>query len=330
MRHGDRTPIHPKLGDLDLSQLAGCWQTLLPSSEQRAAMDRFVVRLPDAGNNSYAAFSGKPPFGQLTSRGVNQCRAVGREFRRRYPESKLEVMSTNFPRTIDSAKAFLCGFDTTDPVEILVRHSKAENLLPDFDGSCKRFQELNKLRKADAERQLQEQKLILNQSLTELLGGDDPVSRLLCPNHFKILYVNSECVGVQQGVNLELVKLIDEYYAAQWSLAATQEFIQLATGRLLRECLEFFQDSSSDPQLRLCLAHDSTLVPFMQAVGAFRLEFPPFASTVILEVTDIDHKEFVRILVNDDVRLDWQPLQEFCIAVSQFSISEEGYQKACF
>jgi hypothetical protein len=137
MRHGDRTPIHSRLGSLDLGHLAPLWETLLPTPAMRSAMDAFALsrKASGSGPNSHAAFLGSPPFGQLTARGAVQCHAIGVEMKRRYPPTwRVEVRSTDFPRTIDSAKAVLCGLAPADKVDITIAPPHEESLLPDFDG----------------------------------------------------------------------------------------------------------------------------------------------------------------------------------------------------
>merc|ERR1719458_481488 len=96
----------------------------------------------ECSSGTYAAFLGAGAYGQLTAKGVAQCQSVGRELRRRYPTARISVCSTNFPRTIDSAKAVLSGFDADNDVQIIVRCFAKENLLPNFDGSCSRYTQL--------------------------------------------------------------------------------------------------------------------------------------------------------------------------------------------
>ncbi|KAL7581259.1 hypothetical protein ACA910_006030 [Epithemia clementina (nom. ined.)] len=159
-RHGDRTPITP-LEDVDY------WQEQLvpPDQLERIALDTKIVRSADSSFTHDAG--GKGAFGKLTRLGLFQMVDVGvrlgedlttanRLFysplfgvqqKRLLTKRNVMVLSTDFPRTIQSVQGLLVGlFDKEDdkknngdwsdiqeddgePLEIDVRHT--EIMIPD-------------------------------------------------------------------------------------------------------------------------------------------------------------------------------------------------------
>ena len=146
-RHGDRTPITP-LKDEDY------WRRQLPAPAvlEGIARGTALVRRPGDGPREHGA-AGRGPFGQLTTAGVLQMVRLGerlreeleeppgdgeedaraddegRLFTRREPlvPSRVRCMSTDFPRTIQSAQALLTGLfpEAGGPIEIDLRDTSS-------------------------------------------------------------------------------------------------------------------------------------------------------------------------------------------------------------
>jgi len=310
MRHGDRAPISPKIGALDASQLGPAFESLLPSEELEAELLRIPIHREEKGptGGAYSKFVGVRPWGQLTGRGVEQCRAVGREVRRRYPKAAMSAFSTDFPRTLRSAAAFLLGCGDTE-AGIHVRSAKAELLLPNFDGSCKRYARrrarMAALAKEGGLKKLREE---LEAKLLPLLG-ENPLQHLL---DFRGFCVHSDVVGSLAGLDWPLLGLVEEH-TARLDAACYEdpEVVKLACGRFLHWLLELL--SSPVNEVTLLMAHDNFLSAACIALGVYREgEWPIYASTVVVEAADFGPSGLkVRVLVNDDVRRDWEALDVF-------------------
>eukprot|EP00985_Skeletonema_marinoi_P007075 scaffold3106_cov81-Skeletonema_marinoi.AAC.3 len=138
-RHGDRSPITP-LKDEDF------WQSQLPQPHvlEGIAKGTTLVRPPE-GNPIHGAH-GRGPFGQLTMMGVLQMASLGERLREELQDtlftdekslhpSRIRIMSTDFPRTIQSVQALLTGlFEGAQldapAIEIDVRRTNSY-LIPD-------------------------------------------------------------------------------------------------------------------------------------------------------------------------------------------------------
>ena len=159
-RHGDRTPITPMRDE-------EYWRTTLPDPTvlEGIARGTSLLRPPGGAANSHGAV-GRGPFGQLTMMGLLQMVGLGERLRGELagghdddeydygdddgmaglrlftPEeplhpSRVKVMSTDFPRTIQSVQALLAGLfpdhatgrdigvDRAAPIVIDVRNTNA-------------------------------------------------------------------------------------------------------------------------------------------------------------------------------------------------------------
>ena len=138
-RHGDRSPITP-LKDEDF------WQSQLPQPHvlEGIAKGTTLIRPPE-GNPKHGAH-GRGPFGQLTMMGVLQMASLGERLREELTgtlftdqkplhPNRIRIMSTDFPRTIQSVQALLTGlFEGAQldapAIEIDVRRTNSY-LIPD-------------------------------------------------------------------------------------------------------------------------------------------------------------------------------------------------------
>ncbi|KAL7510582.1 hypothetical protein ACHAXN_007822 [Cyclotella atomus] len=156
-RHGDRTPITP-LADEEF------WKSTLPQPQVLDGISKgtSLVRQEGYEPNNHGA-AGKGPFGQLTLMGLLQMVSLGERLRNELEHSeeglnssdqqfvnngrlftpdkplhprRVKVMSTDFPRTIQSVQALLTGLfpdispDLHGPIEIDVRDTNSY-LIPD-------------------------------------------------------------------------------------------------------------------------------------------------------------------------------------------------------
>ncbi|OQS05784.1 histidine acid phosphatase [Thraustotheca clavata] len=121
-RHGDRSPILPKLGRnicMDKAETQ-FWGDRLATPEQVATLDAMAKRAGmgtnDSAPNLAQLIGGKWPNGYLTQLGVEQMISKGQLLRDEYKEflgtpsvNDISVRSTNVVRTIQSAQCVLLG-----------------------------------------------------------------------------------------------------------------------------------------------------------------------------------------------------------------------------
>ena len=153
-RHGDRTPITPLVNE-------DYWRSTLPDPHilDGIAKGTELIREEGYEPNNHGAV-GRGPFGQLTMMGLLQMVSLGERLRdelkhddgteqqqfvnngRLFTSDKplhprrIKVMSTDFPRTIQSVQALLTGLfpdisqETNAPIKIDVRNTNSY-LIPD-------------------------------------------------------------------------------------------------------------------------------------------------------------------------------------------------------
>eukprot|EP00579_Thalassiosira_antarctica_P008435 CAMPEP_0201898842 /NCGR_PEP_ID=MMETSP0902-20130614/49286_1 /ASSEMBLY_ACC=CAM_ASM_000551 /TAXON_ID=420261 /ORGANISM="Thalassiosira antarctica, Strain CCMP982" /LENGTH=473 /DNA_ID=CAMNT_0048432097 /DNA_START=36 /DNA_END=1457 /DNA_ORIENTATION=+ len=146
-RHGDRTPITP-MKDEDY------WQKTLPEPHvlDGIAKGTTLIRPPEGGPKKHGA-AGRGPFGQLTLMGLLQMVSLGERLKEELEHShhaeddeshpfvnqgrlftpkkplhpsRVKVMSTDFPRTVQSVQALLTGMfpdANNSPIEIDLQHT---------------------------------------------------------------------------------------------------------------------------------------------------------------------------------------------------------------
>lgn len=106
-RHGDRTPITP-LRDTDY------WNSTLvdPKTLQEIAEPTRVLH---GAIEATHVGAGQGPYGKLTKLGLSQMTQLGHLLRETYVRyrkltpSDVQIFSTDFPRTLQSAQALLTG-----------------------------------------------------------------------------------------------------------------------------------------------------------------------------------------------------------------------------
>ncbi|OLP76502.1 Exportin-2 [Symbiodinium microadriaticum] len=317
MRHGDRTPVRDKFGQLDVSHLGPKWTALLPTTHELLDISRVSVeRASGSGKNAYAHFVGDGNLGQLTRLGFQQCQKAGAELRRRYGDFEIRAFSTDFPRTIQSAASVLLGFgcttredstqsatETPSVARIQVRAPAEQTLLPNYDGRSRHFAEGRAATLAKANTtHLKSLHDKLEKALVPVIG-DDPLSAVL---DFKPFCVHQETVGQIQGIDWDLVHLVEHYQASREAAVYSDcELLRLGAGRLLQEVIDIL--CSPGHGITLLMAHDNMLTAFLIALGVYKEQWPLYASQVVLETAESEGVVVARILVNDEVCLEWQP-----------------------
>ncbi|CAE7469287.1 cse1l [Symbiodinium natans] len=335
MRHGDRTPVCDRIGQLDMADLNPKWTSLLPTAQELSAVSGVrVERDSEGGHHAYARFVGQGSLGQLTGLGFQQCRKAGAELRRRYGDSEIRAFSTDFPRTIQSAACVLLGFgctvsttgstETSSLATVRVRGPKDQTLLPNYDGRCSRFAQGREAARSKAKAtHLKEMRHRLETLLLPVIG-EDPLNAVL---DFKPHCVHQDVVGKIQGVDWDLAHLVESYQASlEAAVYSDFELLRLGSGRLVQEVIDVL--ASPGHGITLLLAHDNMLTAFLIALGIYKQQWPLYASQVVLETAQCDGAVSVRVLMNDEVCLDWQPWDDLHGKLRPVAMSQEEYAKS--
>eukprot|EP00928_Gymnodinium_smaydae_P029305 TRINITY_DN22101_c0_g1_i1.p1 TRINITY_DN22101_c0_g1~~TRINITY_DN22101_c0_g1_i1.p1 ORF type:complete len:421 (+),score=48.18 TRINITY_DN22101_c0_g1_i1:78-1340(+) len=334
MRHGDRTPIPQKIGQLDISHQCKAWEELLLGAEEQQTIDSVrVSRSQVQGNNAYAAFVGDRPWGQLTSIGFTQCQNVGRELRRRYPRAtEVQAFSTDFPRTIQSAASTLAGMANSENalplhnLHVQVRSPSEETLLPNFDGACKRYSTLRAERVGKLPEKLRNLAAHLDERLTSVVGENPRRKGNILD--FKPFCVHEGSVGSVRGLDWELVDIAEHYFQSIEShVFEDTELLKLACGRLVGDVVETLREPGH--RITLMLAHDNMLTAFLLAIGVREQQWPLYASVIMLETAMFDDRLKLRILMNDEVCSDWKELDLIESSLCAHVLSKKEYLAAC-
>ncbi|CAJ1327401.1 unnamed protein product [Effrenium voratum] len=304
--------------------MAASWQSLLPREMEKSAMDSVVVQREEGeGYNSYQQFVGSGHLGQLTSLGHRQCRRSGEELRRRYPTASIRAFSTDFQRTIQSAASVLVGFGADAPV--VVRAPRRQVLLPNYDGRCGRYVTRRAALLAAANGGgAAKMRQGVEAMLAPMLGAE-PLNAVL---DFTPFCVHQDVVGEVPGLSWEVAKAVEHYKAFLEAAAYSDaELLRLAAGRLVKEVM----DCLAEPGHRITLlaAHDNMMTAFLIALGIYKEQWPLYASSVLIETASMEMDTQVRVLMNDEVCIDWQPLGELQDRLSGSIMSEEDYAAFC-
>ena len=342
-RHGDRSPITP-LKDSDF------WRGQLPTQEVLQGVSRGTRILRDSveGQRAHHA-QGSGPFGQLTTLGLLQMVGLGERLReeldsalftssRPLAPSRVRVMSTNFPRTIQSAQALLTGmFPECDAqIDIDVRGTN-DFFIPDpqprqsknqlvLESHLGRQQHL-----MEKEAEMEDFARRLTSSLDGYLGdgargvsfgigeekggGDGLQAPLSWAQLSEILVCLHSRDLLPNTVTQEDVETVTKHVAWKWmeslkhpvlSKAAMWKFATTLVddAKRCRECNE-------GPYLCIYSAHDSTLIGL---ISILQLEqparWPEYASYLKMELIEEENETegllWVRFSLNGDVlRSKW-------------------------
>jgi len=319
-RHGDRSPITPLLNET-------FWASTLPSEAllNKLAGQTRVIRDESKPNTHKAG--GRGPFGKLTQLGLLQMVELGsklkeelhcvqeghatdddgniyfhhgRLFHSNLPltPQNLQVISTDFPRTIQSVQGVLVGLfdeDNTDVIDIDARHTS--NLIPDPQPRRSKEQEELELKLAARphlqQREAEMKDLAVNttKSLLPLLGeGAFDVSfgvgeeKTKTSHHHHLAWTQlseiTKCLQVRDMLPPTITAQDQEAISAHaaWKWMDCLRHPRLAylamnpmTSSIVESMKRRLQGHEDVPPLTIYSAHDSTLIGLL---CAFRLEQP--------------------------------------------------------
>ena len=313
-RHGDRTPITP-LKDEEF------WQRQLPDPTTFQRLSR-RTRVLQAHDTPAHVAAGRGPFGQLTQMGIQQMMQLGRKLQKdlriESPED-IEVLSTGFPRTIQSVQALIEGlFPNIDQAIVTINATGTTSwMIPDPQPRRTRKQaqleyELSQRAHILAK---EEQMLPLAHHITRALHpflskdahefafgvcetNDDGESATTSSSSIEIeplawnqLAEVTKCMHVYGKLPIEITQQdqqsVSEYTAWKWfQNLRNPELSKLSMGTLVKEQLERCLQAVPT-KLVVWSAHDSTLIGL---VCAYRLsqpsQWPEYSSALQLELLE--------------------------------------------
>jgi len=337
-RHGDRSPITPMADEK-------YWKTqLIPPSQLDKIAENTVLRRDEgAGEFKHAAGGKGPVFGKLTELGLLQMIKVGLNLKEELttakellyspifdpnlpiPSDKIKVISTDFPRTIQSVQGLLLGLledsdddnedfnEQQDPIEIDVRHTTM--MIPDPQPRVTREQELLEAYLTNLPHVLAREKEYLDlaqratKALHPLLGsGAREVAFGVVQEHPEHMSIEVEplawnqlaeitkCLAVRDLLPKEITKddvdQILEHTAWRWfQTLSNPRLIYLALHRWVSQQVEFMKDVHNQPPVTIWSCHDSSLIGLL---CAYRLEkpssWPEYSSVLMIELVEVTNQ----------------------------------------
>jgi hypothetical protein len=381
-RHGDRAQIARSIGPKfpEEEERAALWKTKLPSPLTVATMASVahstydVTAFARTGKRDTTettslslideVYSGEDstsnPYAQLTEVGAQQLFKLGTELRRRYEAEGVPLnaeaiyaRSTNMCRTLQSLRSLLVGLlggssletplNLQQKVRINTRPKATEFMFPAADGPCEAMVQRRSVIFPEG---FMEENLpgypALEARMKQALGYEGKVSWLTV----KEILTCSKVHGLvyPAGVEEEDEKQISHLAGWMWGkLYSDAELNRLAIGRFLGEVLGDLTNAAlANKSVFLYSGHDSTLVPLLCALGCHDDVWPPYASSLALEIatSSSSGERLVRAIYNDqEVEMKavdasggkgrWCRYGALLDRLKEMSISEDDYRDVC-
>ncbi|KAL4657003.1 lysophosphatidic acid phosphatase type 6-like [Arapaima gigas] len=359
-RHGARTPLRSIPAVLEAQ-----WGPELLRVPDHTQIDYVVKDLqggprppaPIEENYRTSTLSGGTYPGQLTTLGMQQLYDLGQRLRRNYivevpfltaafNSAEVYVRSTNIVRTIESAKCLVAGLfqqKQEDTVPIFTTETENEVLYPNYH-KCnllkiligQRWAESSQLPDLIADLESIQRALGIPEGhrVDFILIRDDMVAReahgLPCPEPLS---------SWKATVEKRAVQMICHIYGP-----SKRGHLQLSVGPFLHMLLTNIEDrvqgvasSRSSKKLFLYSVHDTTLIPFLMALGIFDKRWPPYAADITLELYQhrVTEETFIKVsYLGQDQLIPgcsdvYCPLEKFKEVLSAFTLTAECYQSLC-
>jgi acid phosphatase len=383
-RHGDRTPITPLRNET-------YWESTLPSEALLHKLSAQTRLIRDESKPNTHKAGGRGPFGKLTQLGLLQMVELGTQLREELhcvekgharddkgnvyqhhgrlfhsemplaPEN-IQVISTDFPRTIQSVQGVLIGLfddDNTTVIDIDARHTS--NLIPDPQPRRSKEQEELELKLA-AQPHLQEREAEMKDlavkttlALSPLLGdGAFDVSfgvgeeKTKTSHHHHLAWTQlseiTKCLQVRNmlppSITAQDQEAISSHAAWKWmECLRNPRLAYLAmnpmTSSIVDSMKRILEGDKRVKPLLLYSAHDSTLIGLL---CAFRLEqpskWPEYGAWLKIELIECcgidsddetsDKEHFVRFSLSGNVlKSQWDPKDDPVEVISLTELAEK-------
>lgn len=345
IRHGDRMRCNYKACwsndtatyDCSLSKDTSATGELPSTSQQRTFRKKYM-----SGRN---ILPGSCVLGQLTPLGYHQQFLNGKHLRRGYSEllpeciqgheEQVMLRSDDSPRTIASGQALVDGLFANckpsstraqQPIEWLVMEHMHENIFPNYH-VCPRLNRAVKDAQSGPaftsflakEHQSLVDKVAFKLGKEPKAMGKEPKAIMKALSHLGDCLLTHHCHGQsvpEEIADHSLLEEIQDDLKRHYDLVA-QETKKFAGGPLLRDVLATLQPvvtGESALKFALFSGHDTgPILPLLHALGVADGKWPPYASTILLEVYEAAKaptSRSARDPLEHEVRLEDALLQE--------------------
>lgn len=300
---------------------------------------------------------GGSPVGQLTKVGQQQMYDLGKRHAKTYVDDleflqdtfnpkEIYVRTSNFQRTIDSARCVVAGMFGKEQLKGLTIHTEDEDkeiLYPNSD-YCKTLR--NWVRYS-----------LSYEGLTSVQGFQDrqqKIHQALAINyhdkpnvaiHLRDIVVTmmAHDMEVPKAI-IQVLNVIEEqalqlFLSMQCGISqqSRRKVLSLSVGLFLQHIVDNFDKKINDEnnyKLMLFSAHDTTVVPLLLALRVFDDKWPDFAADVAFELyRDKNRVHYVRVLYKDEEKIipgcssPFCPLDKFKALVSEYFV--DNWEQDC-
>jgi len=332
VRHGARTPIVGLCPKDD-----AVWTCdAMTNAEKPSSASGNTLYLKNwiPKRNYYPGSCGK---GVLTKLGFEQHVKNGQYFRETYKsflpdkvnrdtfESKFYVRSTNVPRTFLSAESFLTGLYPSDKregefnININTLDDSSENLIEN-QAVCPRAGLYTTAFKKSP--------MFMNHTNSVSTPLQKKIANILKVSELEVslpalfdCWISDICHGFQvpNGINetilTQVMKEGEWTYGNNYNYPSRNEYSKVGIGPFFQDYLNVFKNVRSDPNNTLSFvlysAHDTTIMPFLNALNIWDGIWPTFAAFIITEYYD-GPTPTIRIVYNGKALTIPQCGSEFC------------------
>ncbi|KAG0700578.1 histidine phosphatase superfamily [Suillus ampliporus] len=316
VRHGERTPVRVRMSDPPAS-IPADWQMCNTAKSFHETVAGYSLTVDDGlwykklvENRHGKTAEGLCLLGELTDIGKQSTYAFGAALRSLYIDrlkflpQKLEderltyFRSTNIARTIESLQHIVhgvyppsaCGPDTIP--SIIIRNGIDENLVSNTL-ACKRLAILEVQFAQAAVAAWNSRLEPLDKKVSKYIGGN-PLRLDGTPRASGILDTVRSAAAhgfkvPQEFSDDNVIDLIEAAVTAEWFDIKSEEGRRLGMGRLLADVSEKMHhkaqlNSKNPTKLLVHTTHDSTLAALLCTFDVFDDKWPPFTSSVTLEL----------------------------------------------
>jgi len=296
-RHGDRTPISV----YKPLKPWFCEETYLSHGDRSGATTHSLPYPNRLYRHVYteSLLPGNCSTGRLTRIGAKQHQQLGAYYRKRYvsemgilpstfDNSKVQIRSTDVPRTVLSAENFITGMypelsqQSTQVVNIHSRTFDVENLIVNTQACPNVNKAVQSILNGPVFKARNKQ---LQTLANHLLSVFDIAPPIKWTHIFDWLFArHSHGYPLYPGVSDEQQQQV--FDQANWYMAnlySAHNVSRLGLGYFLTEIIQNMRDFQANPKLepfRLFLAHDTSVGPLLIALRIFDGQWPPYASHI--------------------------------------------------
>ena len=375
-RHGDRSPVHQTFLSKDLNIPCS-----FPKNEKHwwgrmndFTMQKLIVSgiAPLDNVNHFPGYDEHPcKLGEMTHRGYIQHYLLGQFFAKQYADQvntyldgdwpkNIFVHSTDYPRTIASAAAFLLGFlpdESSIRKSIPIHFSQGTFLYGVPQGVtltyrwCPKLREMAKFQNDELEagrmfyfNEMRQVAEIFKKSSSKLPESTVLVENLLVHMcHKKKLPCHESGSCLDMALAYRLLEYadwtIEHKYTTTNSILMMQPFMYNSVLKKMFEAIDKLASGKHDyNKFLLYFAHDSTLTPLMTLLGIPPKKWVPYASRLVIELwkekvssNPVDSVGFgpfyIRILFNGQGWTGKLPLPETSFALVKDLVKLRAFRK---